>query len=67
MINSLNSSNPTQLLLDSIRLAGIDMLSPTGSFKNNQEFLLGLVSPTGEVQIVFISRERKLTYSVPPE
>ena len=67
MINSLNSSNPTQLLLDSIRLAGIDMLSPTGSFKNNQEFLMGLVSPTGEVQIVFISRERKLTYSVPPE
>jgi hypothetical protein len=52
MINSLNSSNPTQLLLDSIRLAGIDMLSTTGSLKNNEEFLLGLVSPTGEVQIV---------------
>ena len=68
MINRLNSSNPTQLLLDTIRLAGIDMLSPTGSFKNNEEFLLGLVSATGEVQIVFVLWERKLTYFnfVPP-
>ena len=62
MINRLNSSNPTQLLLDAIRLAGIDMLSPTGSFKNNEEFLLGLVSPTGEVRIVFVLWGRKLNY-----
>ena len=53
MINRLDSSNPTQLLLNAIRLAGIDMLAPTGSFKNNEEFLLGLVTSTGEVQIVF--------------
>jgi hypothetical protein len=58
MINSLNFSNPTQLLLDGIRLAGIDMLSPTGSLKSNEEFLLGLVSPTGEVQIVSSFRRR---------
>jgi phosphatidylserine synthase len=66
MINRLNSSNPTQLLLGAIRLAGIDMLSPTGSFRNSEEFFLGLVSPTGEVHIVFISWERKPTYFVPP-
>lgn len=54
MVNGLNSSNPTQLLLDAIRLAGIDMLSPTSSFKDNEEFSLGIVSSTGEVQIVFV-------------
>ena len=53
MINGLDSCNPAQLLLDAIRLAGIDMLSPTGSFKVNEEFSLGLVSPTGKVYIVF--------------
>jgi hypothetical protein len=69
MVNSLNSSNPTQLLLDAILLAGIDMSIPTGSFKNNGEFLLGLVSPTGEVQIVlsvFVSWEKKPTYFMLP-
>ena len=62
MINSLDSSNPTQLLLDAIRLAGIDMLSPTGSFNNNEEFLLGLVFPTGEVQNVFCSMGEEETH-----
>ena len=66
MINRLNSSNPTKLLLDAIRLAGIDMLSPTGSFKSNEVFLLGLVSPTGEVQAVFATWERRLTHFVLP-
>ena len=69
MINSLNSSNPTQLLLDAIRQAGIDMLSPTGSCRDNEEFLLGLVSPTGEVQIAhcFVREETDLyLFRVPP-
>ena len=57
MINGLNASNPTQLLLSTIHLAGMDMLSPNDSFKDNEEFSLGLISPTGEVQIVFVSRE----------
>lgn len=52
MINELNSSNPTQFLLSAIRLAEIDMISPIGSFKDNEEFSLGLVSPTGEVRII---------------
>jgi hypothetical protein len=52
MINGLDSSNPTQLLLSAIRIAGIDILSPSGSFKNNEEFSLGLVSSAGEVHII---------------
>ena len=58
IINGLDSSNPTRLLLDAIRLAGINK-----SFKNSEEFLLGIVSPTGEVQIFFVSWERKPTCS----
>jgi len=57
MVNGLNSSNPTHLLLSAIRLAENDMLSPTGSFKDNEEFSLGLVSPTGEVHILIVTWE----------
>ena len=64
MINGLDSCNPAQLLLDAIRLAGIDMLSPTGSFKVNEEFSLGLVSPTGKVYILsFVGVEPYLFWS----
>lgn len=62
MINGLDSSNPTQLLLGAIRLAGIDMSFPTGSFKDNEEFSLGLVSPTGGVNNIFVTLGRKLNY-----
>ncbi|KAF8797464.1 hypothetical protein BYT27DRAFT_7265693 [Phlegmacium glaucopus] len=60
MINGLDFSNPTQLLLNVIRLAGVDMLAPAGSFKGNEEFSLGLVSATGE-----ISRTYKITAGDP--
>ena len=63
MINELNNSNPTELLLGAIRFAGIDVQpSPTRSFKYNEEFSLGLVSPTGEVHICLLFRERGIAY-----
>ncbi|KAJ3501111.1 hypothetical protein NLJ89_g9487 [Agrocybe chaxingu] len=48
MVNSLNSSNPTQLLLRGIEVAG---LSPSISttFKEDEQFALGVVGPSGEI------------------
>ncbi|KAG6849923.1 hypothetical protein H0H93_003634 [Arthromyces matolae] len=40
MINSLNDTNPTQLLLSAIRQSGMDM-NAAGSFKDDETFLLG--------------------------
>ncbi|CAA7268452.1 unnamed protein product [Cyclocybe aegerita] len=48
MVNALNSSNPTQLLLRGIEVAG---LSPSISttFKEDEQFALGVVGPSGEI------------------
>jgi len=51
MINSLDSSNPTQLLLQAI---GLNEVSSSGgnrsrTFKEDEEFALGVLAPTGEV------------------
>lgn len=40
MVNSLDGSNPTQLLLNAIRKSGMDMTA-SGSFKDDETFLLG--------------------------
>ncbi|KAJ4482544.1 hypothetical protein J3R30DRAFT_2188415 [Lentinula aciculospora] len=47
LINTLNFSNPTQLLLSRIRTAGIDTTSSGAiTFRNNMEFYLGVLPPT---------------------
>ncbi|KAG6853824.1 hypothetical protein C0991_001070 [Blastosporella zonata] len=43
MINALDESSPTQLLLSSIRASGMDM-DAAGSFKEDETFLLGASS-----------------------
>ncbi|KAF9522721.1 hypothetical protein CPB83DRAFT_864011 [Crepidotus variabilis] len=53
MVNALDNSNPTQLLLRAIQVGGIS--SPeTGpitsrTFKEDEEFALGVLSPTGKI------------------
>jgi hypothetical protein len=42
MINSLDNSNPTKLLLEAIRKCGMDM-ETSGSFKDDEEFCLATV------------------------
>ncbi|KAF8156977.1 hypothetical protein B0H34DRAFT_657786 [Crassisporium funariophilum] len=53
MINTLNASNPTQLLLSAIRSGGISTqaspISKGDTLKDTEEFALGLLSPTGEI------------------
>ncbi len=55
MINSLDDSNPTRLLLGAIDLAGIgatrdESSSPfTATFKDDEQFALGLLSSDGEI------------------
>ncbi|KAJ3979996.1 hypothetical protein F5890DRAFT_1420476 [Lentinula detonsa] len=50
LINTLNFSNPTQLLLSCIRAAGIDTTSSSAiTFKDDMEFYLGVLSPTSPV------------------
>ncbi|KDR72541.1 hypothetical protein GALMADRAFT_142864 [Galerina marginata CBS 339.88] len=58
MINTLNSSNPTKLLLSALELAGISPLS--ASFKDEDQFALGVLAPDGQ-----ISRTHKITAGDP--
>ncbi|RDB16060.1 hypothetical protein Hypma_003478 [Hypsizygus marmoreus] len=42
LVNSLDGSNPTQLLLNAIQKSGMEM-DASGSFKNDEKFLLGTI------------------------
>lgn len=61
MINSLNESNPTRLLLDAIAFAGIgaskvSSSSPfTATFKDDEQFALALLAPSGKVSVSITS------------
>jgi hypothetical protein len=50
MVNSLDNSNPTGLLLRAADIAGISSLViPSQTFRGDDEFALGVVSPAGNV------------------
>lgn len=54
MINELDSSNPTKLLIQAIDLAGLSPSSssntkPTQYFKDEEQFALGVLTPHGQV------------------
>lgn len=50
MVNSLDKSNPTGLLLSAMNIAGISSTS-CRTFKGDEEFALGVVSPAGDVSL----------------
>ena len=52
MINALDESNPTRLLLSSLSEAGIyssTSQSPASFFKNDEQFALGVLDANGQV------------------
>jgi hypothetical protein len=49
MVNLLDASNPTQLLLRAIESAGIASNGLTHTFRGDEQFALAVLTPAGEV------------------
>ncbi|KAF5318778.1 hypothetical protein D9619_010756 [Psilocybe cf. subviscida] len=57
MINALDDANPTRLLLDALETAGLgaarESQAAGSAFKDNEQFALGVVGPSGDVTRTF--------------
>lgn len=52
MVNTLNGSNPTQLLLSAMKNSGIG-IALSGTFKEDEQFSLGVLDSAGKASPFF--------------